>query len=130
MSILTFLAIAAMLALGGCGDDRDERLAAGQVERFLAAMDAGDDASACATMTRGWRRAITTELRIESEPGTCATRAADVYSPAKAPGNDGAAIARIDVAGDRATATVTAAGGIKSSIELSRDGAGWRIADF
>jgi hypothetical protein len=117
------------IAVAGCGGDRNERLAARQVERFLAAMEASDDARACATMSPALRRAITTELRIESEPGTCATRAADVYSPAKAPGHAGAAIMRIEIAGDRATATV-AAGDVDSAVMLRRHGDGWLIADF
>jgi hypothetical protein len=123
---------AAAVALGGCGAggaSRDERLAREHVERFLHAMEASDDARACATMTPRLRRAITTELRIESEPGTCSSRAADIYSPAKAPGHAGAAISRIEIAGDRATATV-AAGDVDSAVMLRRRGDGWLIADF
>ena len=145
------LAATAAIVLSSCGGDRktsagaaprapethDERLASEQLATFLSAMDAGDDARACATMTPALRKAITTELRIESEPGTCRTRAADVYSPAKAPGNPDAALKHIRVAADTATATVTAnatgplaTGPVESVVVLKRRQNRWLIANF
>jgi hypothetical protein len=145
------VAAAGVIALGGCGGDgevsargaepapksHDERLAGEQVLTFLSAMEAGDDARACATMTPGLRKAITTELRIESEQGTCRTRAADVYSPAKAPGNPEATLKEIRVAGNRATAIVTArptselaTGPVESIVVLKRSETRWLIANF
>jgi hypothetical protein len=60
-----------------------------------------------------------------------------VCSPAKAPGNAGATITRLDVAGDRATATVTAnatgelaTGRVESIVLLRRRANSWLIADF
>ena len=101
------------------------------------AMETGDDARACATMTPKLRQAITTELRIESEPGTCRTRAADVYSPAKAPGNPDAALKAIRLAGDRASAIVSAnptgelaTGPVESIVMLERRQNRWLIANF
>jgi|SRR5918994_7975807 hypothetical protein len=136
-SPLAIMAAAAVIWLGGCGGDSDQRRAIRHVEQFLAAMEAGDDARACAAMTPQLRDAITTELRIESEQGGCLTRAADVYSPAKAPGNAGATITRIEVSGDRATATVTAdatgelaTGSVESVVLLSRRGNRWLVSNF
>jgi hypothetical protein len=148
---LVVAAVSGAIVLGACGGaahppaadsepeprTRDEQLAARQVEAFLAAMQAHDDASACATMTPTLQRAITTELRLESEPGTCRTRAADIYSPAKAPGNADATVRNVTAVGDRATATVTATatgelatGAVESVVRLKRHGHRWLIADF
>ena len=145
------MAATGAIVLGSCGDDgkvpvrdaqpapktHDERLAGEQVATFLSAMEAGDDARACGTMTLKLRKAITTELRIESEHGTCRTRAADVYSPAKAPGNPDSALKGIRVAGDRATAIVTAnptselaTGPVESVVVLEQHENRWLIANF
>jgi hypothetical protein len=150
-SRLALAAAAGAIALGGCGDDPetratsarteptspDERLAIQRAEAFLAAMEASDDARACAMMTPKLRQAITTTLRIESVGGTCRTRAAAIYSPAKAPGNAGAKVANIDVDGKTATATVTAtprgdraAGPVESDVALQRQGGNWLVANF
>jgi len=151
MAVAAVVAATGAIALSSCGADRegpardanpapktlDERLAGEQVATFLLAMEASDDARACATMTPELRRAITTELRIESEPGTCHTRAADVYSPAKAPGNPEATLKEISVAGNRATAIVTAnpnhvlaTGPVESVVVLKRLENRWLIANF
>jgi hypothetical protein len=150
-SWLAFAAAVGAIALGGCGDDpkiraerarsepasRAERLATQRVEAFLSAMEAKDDARACAMMTPKLRQAITTTLRIESVGGTCRTRAADIYSPAKAPGNVGAKVATIEVDRKTATATVTAtprgdvaAGPVESDVALQRQGGSWFVANF
>jgi hypothetical protein len=140
------------IALGGCGDDaggrrgdgtpapasHDERLATQRVRQFLSAMQGKQHARVCAMMTPKLRRAISTELRIESAPGTCRTRAADVYSPAKAPGNPDATVTQVTVARNQATATVTAAkpksdlatGPVESNVLLERRGKRWLIANF
>jgi hypothetical protein len=149
---VTVVAAVGAIALGGCGDDagrrrgegrpasgsQDERLATQRVKEFLSAMQGKQDARVCAMLTPKLRRAITTELRIESEPGTCRTRAADVYSPAKAPGNPDATVTQIKVARNEATATVTAAtprnelatGPVESDVLLERRGNRWLIANF
>jgi hypothetical protein len=139
------------IALGGCGDDaatqdvdggsarrtQDERLATQRVQEFLAAMEQRDDARACATMTPDLQRGITSNLRSDALPGNCRTRAAHVYSAAKAPGNADATVVRIRVVGSRATATVTAkptsdiaAGPIESDVWLEKRGSRWLIANF
>jgi hypothetical protein len=149
---VTLVAAAGAIALGGCGDDaggrrgearltsasHDERLASKRVEEFLSAMQRKQHARVCAMMTPKLRRAITTELRIESVPGTCRTRAADIYSPAKAPGNPDATVTQIKVVGNDATATVAAAkpnnelatGPVESDVLLERRGNRWLIANF
>lgn len=150
-AVVAAVAATGAIALSSCGGDgevaardanpaagtHDERLAGEQVATFLFAMEASDDARACATMTPALRKAITTELRIESEPGTCHTRAADVYSPAKAPGNAEATLKEIRVAGNRATAIVTAnptselaTGPVESVVVLRRRENRWLIANF
>jgi hypothetical protein len=149
---VTVVAAVGAIALGGCSDDaggrrgerrpasgsHDERLAVQRVEEFLSAMQGKQHARACAMLTPRLRRAITTELRIESVPGTCRTRAADVYSPAKAPGNPEATVTQIRVVRNEATATVTAAkpknelatGPVESEVLLERRGNRWLIANF
>ena len=150
-SATVLLAFVATTIPIGCGDDRatrhaahaaappshDELLVSRRVREFLAAMERDDDARACSTMTPKLRRAITVELRIESVGGTCRSHAADIYSPAKAPGNVDARIVGIRVDGDRATATVTArstgelaTGTAESDVLLERLGDGWWVADF
>jgi hypothetical protein len=88
-------------------------------------------------MTSGLRRGITENLRSDALPGNCRTRAAHVYSTAKAPGNPDATVVTIRVVGNRATATVTAkptsgvAGGpVESDVQLEKRGSRWLIADF
>jgi hypothetical protein len=64
--------------------------------------------------------------------------AADVYSPAKAPGNPDATVTQIKVVRNEATATVTAAtpknelatGPVESDVLLERRGNRWLIANF
>ena len=139
------------IALGGCGDDagtqnadgrsarrtQDERLATQRVQEFLSAMEQRDDARACAMMTPELRRGITSNLRSDALPGNCRTRAAHVYSAAKAPGNPDATVMKITVVGSRATATVTAkapsdvaSGPIESDVWLEKRGSRWLIANF
>jgi hypothetical protein len=148
---LAVAAAAGAIALGGCGDaDRghvgagdpaprthDERLASQRVAQFLSAMEAKDDARACTMMTPKLRRAISISLRMDSLLGTCHTRAADIYSPAKAPGNADPRLVQLKIFGSRAKATVTAtsdsdlgAGPVESEIVLERRGDQWLIANF
>jgi hypothetical protein len=149
---VTVVAAVGAIALGGCGDDagggrgerspgsgtHDERLATERVQEFLSAMQGKRHARACALMTPKLRRAITTELRIESVSGTCRTRAADVYSPAKAPSNPGATVTQINVVRNAPTATVTApkpknelaTSPVESDVRLERHGNRWLIANF
>jgi hypothetical protein len=150
-SRLALVAAAGALTLGGCGDDADIRAASGapepaspeersatvRVQEFLSAMEAKDDARACAMMTPKLRHAITTTLRIESVGGTCRTRAADIYSAAKAPGNADARVTSIALDGNTATAAVTAklksdpaAEPVESDVMLKRGAGGWLIANF
>jgi hypothetical protein len=100
-------------------------------------MEAKDDARACAMMSPKLRQAITTTLRIESVGGTCRTRAADIYSPAKAPGNGDAKVTNIEVDRNTATASVTArphgdlaTGPVESDVALQRRGGRWFVANF
>jgi hypothetical protein len=65
------------------------------------------------------------------------TRAAVVYSPAKAPGNPAATLRQIRVAGNRATAVVTAnptrelaTGPVESIVLPKRRENRWLIANF
>jgi hypothetical protein len=148
---LVLAAAVGAIAVGGCGDDPetraagarpsatspDERLATRRVDEFLAAMEAKDDARACAMMTPKLRQAITTTLRTDSVGGSCRTRAADIYSPAKAPGNAGAKVTSITLDGTTATATVTATprddlatGPVESDVALRRRGGAWLVANF
>jgi hypothetical protein len=149
---MALLAVFAVFALDGCGDDAPpagqdsrtplarspaEQQVAARVRAFLAAMDERDDSRACAMMTRKLQHAINVELRVETQPGTCQTRAADVYSPAKAPGNENARITNVRIAGDRATVTVTArstselgTGQVESDVFLVRRPAHWLVANF
>jgi hypothetical protein len=148
---LALAAAVGAVAVAGCGDDpeiraagarpaaasADERLATQRVEEFLSAMEAKDDAQACAMMTPKLRRAITTALRTDSVGGRCRTRAADIYSPAKAPGNAGAKVASIELDRNTATATVTATprddlatGPVESDVALRRRGSAWLVANF
>jgi hypothetical protein len=151
-SRVTLIAAAAAAALGGCGNaarpdadaartsapqSRAQRQAAERVRAFLVVMRDKDHAGACAMMTRNLQRAITTELRLETQPGTCHTRAADIYSAAKAPGNADARVTRVRIAGDRATVTVTArstdvlgTGQVESEVFLVRRADRWRVANF
>jgi hypothetical protein len=149
---VTVVAAVGAIVLGGCGGDagggrgegspgsgtHDERLATERVQEFLSAMQGKEHARACAMMTPKLRRAITTELRIESVSGTCRTRAAGIYSPAKPPGNPDATVTQINVVRDEATATVTApkprnelaTGPVESDVLLERRGNRWLIANF
>jgi hypothetical protein len=148
---LALAAAVGAIAVSGCGDDHenraasarppatspDERLATQRVHEFLSAMEAKDDAHACAMMTPKLRRAITTTLRTDSVGGSCRTRAADIYSPAKAPGNAGAKVMSIRLDGNTATATVTATprddlatGPVESDVALRRRGGAWLVANF
>jgi hypothetical protein len=146
------VAVTVAIALGGCGDGagtpdadgtsapmtHDERVATQRVQEFLSAMEQRDDARACAMMTSELRRGITSNLRSDALPGSCRTRAAHVYSAAKAPGNADATVMKIRVVGSRATATVTAkptsdvATGpvVESDVWLEKRGSRWLIANF
>jgi hypothetical protein len=149
------VALAAMtcaIAMGACGEEteaptangtpaptsREERTATQRVQEFLAAMEAKEDARACQMMTPNLRRAITSALETRALPGTCRTRAAHMYSPAKAPGNAEATVKTLTITGSRATATVTAkptsaaasAGLVESDVQLEKRDGRWLIANF
>jgi hypothetical protein len=81
-------------------------------------------------MTPKLQHGITFFLERNAEPGNCHTRAAHIYSSAKAPGHPGARITTVDLNGGTANATVTAPGGIESDIELQEVTGTWKIADF
>lgn len=99
-------------------------------QSFLVAMRAGHDARACEMMTDRLQHGITFFLARNAEPGSCATRATHIYSPAKAPGHPGAHIKAIDFGGATANATVSAPGGVESDIELRKVSGTWKIANF
>jgi hypothetical protein len=129
-------AVLVTVGVAGCGDDAESG-ATDQVRDFIAAMEARDDARACAMMTSGLQAGITANLRSDYEAGDCRTRAAHVISAAKAPGNPGAEVTDVTVEGSRATATVRAkpsgdvvAGPVESEVRLERRDGRWLIADF
>jgi ketosteroid isomerase-like protein len=124
------------VGMGGCGDD-PKAGATQQVRDFLEAMEARDDARACAMMTATLQRGITANLRSDADPGDCRARAAHVISAAKAPGNPKAEVVEVQVDGERAVATVrarptgdVAAGPVESEVRLERRDGRWLIADF
>ena len=141
--IATVMAAAA-LATAGCSEDRradraaratpaptaDEQHATQRTHRFLLAMETRQDARACKMMTRRLRHGISFFLERNDEPGSCHTRAAHIYSMAKAPGHPGARIKTLTLNDGTATATVTAPGGVESDVELSKVAGRWLIADF
>jgi hypothetical protein len=148
------VALAAMtcaIAMGACGEEteaptsatsgpprREARTATDRVEEFLSAMEVKDDARACRMMTPNLRRAITSALENRALLGTCRTRAAHIYSPAKAPGNADATVKALSVTGGKATATVTAKptssaaspGPVESDVQLEKRNGHWLIANF
>jgi hypothetical protein len=148
-------ALAAMtcaIAMSGCGEEteaptahgtprpmsREERSASQRLRQFLAAMEAKEDARACRMMTPDLRRAITSALENRALPGTCRTRAAHIFSPAKAPGNADATVKTLTVTGSRASATVAAKptsaaaspGLVESDVQLEKRDGRWLIANF
>jgi len=131
--------IAAVAALGlvGCAaepsvprESADQRLVRLQAERFLAVMEAREDAKACGMMTRTLQRGISFSLERRSLPGSCRTRAAHIYSPAKPPGHEGARVKAVRVTGAKALATVTAPDVVDADVQLEKAGHGWKIANF
>ena len=131
--------IAAVAALGlmGCAaepsaprESADQRLVRLQAERFLAVMEAREDAKACRMMTRTLQRGISFSLERRSLPGSCRTRAAHIYSPAKPPGHEGARVKAVRVTGAKALATVTAPDVVDADVQLEKAGHGWKIANF
>ena len=131
------IAAVAALALVGCADEpsapresADQRLVRLQAEQFLAVMEARQDAKACRMMTPTLQRGISFSLERRSLPGTCRTRAAHIYSPAKPPGHKGARVKAVRVTGPKASATVTAPGVADTDVQLEKAGNGWKIANF
>lgn len=141
---LIVTAIAAALAMAGCSEERsaeraahatpaptaDEQRAAERTRWFLLAMETRQDARACRMMTRRLRHGISFFLERNDEPGSCHTRAAHIYSMAKAPGHPGARIKTLALEDGTATAIVTAPGGVESDVELRKVAGRWLIADF
>jgi hypothetical protein len=142
--LIAIVMTAAGLATAGCSDDRaderaaaatpaptaDERHATERARWFLLAMEARQDARACEMMTRRLRHGITFFLERNDEPGSCRTRAAHIYSMAKAPGHPDARIKTLELGDGAATAVVTARGGVESDVELRKVAGRWLIADF
>ena len=131
------IAAVAALALMGCGaepsaprESADERLVRLQTERFLKVMAARQDAKACRMMTGTLQRGINFSLERRALPGTCRTRAAHIYSPAKPPGHEGARVKAVRVTGPKALATVTAPGVVDTDVQFEKAGDGWKIANF
>jgi hypothetical protein len=142
--LIAAVAAAATLAAAGCAEDRttqpgaratpahtaDRERAAQRVRWFLLAMESRQDARACRMMTPRLRHGISFFLERNAEPGSCRTRAAHIYSIAKAPGHPGARVTALALHDDAATATVTAPGTVESAIELRKVAGRWLIADF
>ena len=131
------IAAVAALALVGCADEpsapresADQRLVRLQAEQFLAVMEARQDAKACRMMTPTLQRGISFSLERRSLPGTCRTRAAHIYSPAKPPGHEGARVKAVRVTGPKARATVTPPGVADTDVQFEKRGNGWKIANF
>jgi hypothetical protein len=131
------IAAVAALGLAGCAaepsvprESADQRSARLQAERFLAVMEAREDAKACRMMTRTLQRGISFSLERRSLPGSCRTRAAHIYSPAKPPGHEGARVKAVRVTGAKALATVTAPDVVDADVQLEKTGHGWKIANF
>ena len=131
------IAAVAALALVGCADEpsapresADQRLVRLQAEQFLKVMEARQDAKACRMMTPTLQRGISFSLERRSLPGTCRTRAAHIYSPAKPPGHEGARVKAVRVTGPKALATLTAPGVVEADVQLEKTGNGWKIANF
>jgi hypothetical protein len=131
------IAAVAALALVGCAEERsapresaDQRLVRLQAEQFLKVMEAREDAKACHMMTPALQRGISFSLERRSLPGTCDTRAAHIYSPAKPPGHEGARVKAVRVTGPKALATVTAPGVVDTDVQFEQTGNGWKIANF
>jgi hypothetical protein len=136
--------VAAAALAAGCSEDRatehtagatpahtvDRERALQRVRWFLLAMEAREDTRACRMMTRRLRHGISFFLERNAEPGSCRTRAAHIYSIAKAPGHPGARITALVFHDDAATATVTAPGGVQSTVALRKVAGRWLIADF
>jgi hypothetical protein len=131
------LVAVAGLALAGCGaeprapgETAQQRLVRQQAERFLAVMEAPQDARACQMMTRTLQNGISFSLERRSLPGSCRTRAAHIYSPAKPPGHKDARVKTVTVEGAKALATVAAPGVVDTNVQLEKAGNGWKIANF
>ena len=131
------IAAVAALALVGCAgepsaprESADQRLVRLQAEQFLKVMEARQDAKACRMMTPTLQRGISFSLERRSLPGSCRTRAAHIYSPAKPPGHEGARVKAVQVTGRKALATVTAPGVVDTDVQFEKAGNGWKIANF
>ena len=113
MSSRTALALAALcLAAAGCGRDDDRRAVGAATERFLAAVEAGDGAAACAQLSEPAADALAQD---EREPCVESAPRLDV-SPS--------AVARVEVYA--IAAKVDLADGESAFLELTADG--WRIS--
>jgi len=144
---LIVTAIAAVALTGaGCGEEEatdraarakpaaapetaEQRVVRQRTEAFLQAMSARADAEACRMMTRTLQTGITFSLERRALPGDCRTRAAHIYSTAKAPGNPGARVKTVRIDGTKASVTA-AAGEVESEIKLQKVAGNWKIADF
>jgi hypothetical protein len=138
------LAIALTVLAAGCGGGsstkpkRHESAAARQVRATVAAWLAsletptkhGDNAHACAYLTRALQQSITQQLRMRGERGSCKTWAAKWTGRSNPPGRDGAHISAVNVTGAKATATLKAPPDRESDVQLERVGGRWLINNY
>jgi hypothetical protein len=104
------------------------------VEGWLAVLAAGhekgNNARACAYLTRGLQKAIDVQLRMRGEHATCRTYAASWTGRSTPPGRVGAHVTGVAVAGRTARASLAAPPDRVSEVQLRKVGGRWLIDNY
>jgi hypothetical protein len=119
---------------GGSSASTPEKQVRSTVEHWLSSLAAGDkkgdNARACAFLTRGLQKAIDVQLRMRGEHASCKTYAANWTGRSTPPGRVGAHVTGVVVAGTTARASLAAPPDRTSTVQLRKVDGRWRIDNY
>ena len=125
------VAVAAALAIAGCGGGNDDAAHVRKaVQAYVDAFVRGDDARTCSLMTARTREQFVRGVRPLAHTDDCATATRAVRAAAGAKAVDALRNARISdvkVDGDSASARLTASSG-QSIATLRKEGGEWKVS--
>ena len=128
------LCLCVLLGACGGGGNTSEKQVRETVEGWLSSLavghEKGDNARACAYLTRGLQKSIDLQLRMRGERATCRTFAANWTGRSTPPGNKGARVTKVVVSGATAHASLAAPPDRSSDVTLRKIRGRWRIDNY
>jgi hypothetical protein len=129
-------AVAACVLLAACGGGGNSQAdeVRSTVDAWLSTLAVGhghgQNAKACSYLTRNLQKSMTLQLRMRGEHATCMTYAAKWTGGSTPPGNPGAHVTKVAVAGTTARAELAAPPDRSSEVKLKKVAGRWLIDNY